>query len=186
MRQRWATLRGALTANVMDKSAFHGGTSREGGRCNRANVWWHTYCLAVSGNLPEPTHRPWTPSRPNSRNTGLPARNGRWVSVPAVVAAMICCRLRSRKPWRNSPSASTRRAAFTDTHHIGRRGRFAQRLHRRRATRQAVRSPLPAIFLPAGFFCPSFTQPLDPSAERESAHAAFQTATAALIAGWQM
>ena len=189
MRQMRSSRLGRLTANVVPESIFHRGTPNVCGIFDAANGSWHTYCLGVSRNPLAPTQRSWTPSLPNSRNTGSPARVRRRTSAP-VAAARICCRLRSRKPWRNSPSASARRAAFTDNPlHIGRRADPAQRLHRRRGKRRTTRSPLPATFLPAGFFLRSFTQadgarPTGRPVERAVGGAGFQTATLALIGGW--
>jgi hypothetical protein len=154
MRQTRPKLRGTRAANVVPEFILHRGMPRARDLGSCANVWWHMYCLAVFKTHLDPTQRSWMPSRPNSRNTGSQVRDRRRTSESVAGAAMIFCRPRSRKPWRNSPSASTRRAAFTDRPiHPYRSGGLAQRLHRRgRATLRTVRSPLPATFLPAGFF----------------------------------
>jgi hypothetical protein len=190
MRQMSIGWRRGVTASLVPKCALHRGTPRTHALRKLGSAWWHTYCLAVSRNPPHPIHRSWTPSRPNSRNTGSPARNCRRTSA-VVVAAMVCCRRHNRKPWRNSPSASTRRAASTDTRTHRRRSRLAHRLQRGCAGRRAVRSPLPAIFLPAGFFLPAVrrARPMFRSSVNQPDHplttSPIQTATVALIAGWQ-
>jgi hypothetical protein len=153
MRQTRSKLRDSFTASVMPESNFHRVKRRACVLCSSANVWWHTYCSAVIRNQLAPTYQSWTPSRPNSRNTGSPARNRRRTSASVVDAAMICCHLRSRKPWRSSPSASTRRAAFTDTPiHICRGGGLAQRLQRGGAQRFDSSVPLARHLPPGGLF----------------------------------
>ena len=125
----------------------------------------HGICLGVSSDCRLSTQPTWTPSRPNSRNTGLPARDWRRPSARAG-AATIRCRRRSRKPWRNSPSASAQRAAFTDNLiRIDRRARPAQPpLGRRDASGRSI--PL-ARYLPPGglFFAGIATRPVARSRE---------------------
>ena len=118
---------------------------------------WHVPCFRESTGRSS-RQRSWTASRPNSRNTGSPTGRVRPMAVRWNVAPTNRRPRRNRKRWTRWPSACPRRAAFTD------RGDSPRRMHNLAGAAvgpnsswsavgvPADRSPLPAIFLPAGFF----------------------------------
>ena len=161
----------------------HRGTSAMIGFRGRPPLPWHTNCLGVSGNQLTTTQRSWTFSRPKSPNTGSPAR--RCLRARGQEAGgTIRCRRPNRKPGRNSPNASTRRAAFTDpiTHWSRRIGRVA-RAGLRSAGRPRQPVPLARYLPPGGLFFaisirPPFVQEGSRSRQRErDGNGTFRTAS---------
>ena len=159
MRQTAFTYRKPATANAMPASRASEGEWASRPVFRVGDFSWHVNCFGVIEQQPIATQRSWTPSRPNSQNTGLPARRCRWTNAPAV-EVRIRCRRPNRKPGRNSPSASTRRAAFTDSiTHSSRRICRVARAWLRSTSRLRQPVPLARYLPPGGLFFALSTPP---------------------------
>jgi len=152
----------------------------------RSSDMWHVYCFDVSIRNSDTTQPPWMPSRPNSRRTGLLARPRFRTKAPKPRAS-IRCRWASKLLWRNSPSALAQRAASTEEHAIRLcRGVRSPSPAPTAAKPRTIRSPLPAIFLPAGFFLPAGlrAEGLDPFDGWSSASSGFVVQGCARMRPW--
>jgi len=117
------------------------------------------YGIRRTERLPE---RPWKPSPRNLHNTGLQAKAMPWPKCLWPVALTSRRRHRSGKHSKHWRSASTRRAAFSRTSlslprtfDRSRRCAGCRGTPGSRSPPRVTESPLPAKFLPAGFFLPA-------------------------------
>src|SRR5690348_16668686 len=116
-----------------------------------ATICWHIACfwnkqepLPLSGRGVS-----WKRSLPNSRATGSPASRRTWNTRETI--AVMTTRTRNRPPWKRWPIASPQRAAFFKAF-AGPRNSSACPHEAGRWSLDPLKSPLPAQFLPAGFF----------------------------------